>query len=472
MINGTSEIINGVHAQHLDPLLLAKSQTINSLGFIMIAYDHDLNLDASSFPVCNSIYYDLFFFNGALIYDCVRLNQDLRFTLNMNTALKTFYDQRENPGTSIYLYTAAEDILNRFRSTFYYEPCLKVQIEALSKKQISTLLKSSRCRRGIVECNEFINRKPSIELCEINSPEQLYTYEPLLKHGRLLLYDIDKNKEIIRERFLTTKISADAVQSKDNKVYTIPSSFKDIPLSVSVQSQIQNIDNNVEDDESDKIDPAEFTQFIQQILNSPMSKESKEDCRGESTQQNFVINVVDKEQNEIPDLFSKENIPNISGESISAVVNETQKKISSKAVKKKEQSKKPLNLETKKVALRQTVEGNTNEYIRIYERLFRSFRQRAFECFGAKCEFVISQAESRVRFLIPEFDIHNLTDETVTCVLDLLVAVIENASFLKRSRLRQATITLISDLYNKQYLLLEQHQAIDKIEQLYYKLKS
>ena len=42
---------------------------------------------------------------------------------------------------------------------------------------------------------------------------------------------------------------------------------------------------------------------------------------------------------------------------------------------------------------------------------------------------------------------------------------------MKRSRLRQAALTLVADLYNKQYEILEKNHAIDRVEQFYYKLK-
>ena len=112
-----------------------------------------------------------------------------------------------------------------------------------------------------------------------------------------------------------------------------------------------------------------------------------------------------------------------------------------------------------------------SEYVHIFERLFRSFRQQVFDCFGNKCEEVITHAEQKVRFLSPEFDCHSLNDNTVLSLLDLIENVIQETSLFKRSKLRQAAVTLISDLYNKQYELLEQHRAIDKVEQTYYRLK-
>ena len=105
------------------------------------------------------------------------------------------------------------------------------------------------------------------------------------------------------------------------------------------------------------------------------------------------------------------------------------------------------------------------------ERLFRSFRQQLFDSFGEKTEEVIADAERKVRFLTPEFDLHSLNENTAIHVLDLIETIAGGASFMKRSRLRQAALTLVADLYNKQYELFEQHRVIDKVEQFYYRLK-
>jgi hypothetical protein len=60
---------------------------------------------------------------------------------------------------------------------------------------------------------------------------------------------------------------------------------------------------------------------------------------------------------------------------------------------------------------------------------------------------------------------------TAPLVLDLIESVIQEASLLKRAKLRAAALALIADLYNKQYELLERHKAIDKVEQVYYRMK-
>jgi hypothetical protein len=83
----------------------------------------------------------------------------------------------------------------------------------------------------------------------------------------------------------------------------------------------------------------------------------------------------------------------------------------------------------------------------------------------------MSNAEQQVRLLAPEFDMENLTEDTVPLMLDIIDDMINRAPFLKRSKLRDAAQVLVADLYNKHFELLEQHNAIDKVEQNYFQLK-
>jgi len=501
MINGAQEIIGGVPGHHLDPLLLAKSQTRDSIGFIMIAYEQIANseIDPVSNPNQPFRFYDLFFFKGPLIYECARLNQDLRFKLNIDTALKTFNQFRELQSTKIFLYQASEEVILRFRSTFYYEPCLKVHIESLTKKQILTLLKTSRCQKGIIECNEFTQMRPAIQLVEVYSQEQLANFNPTLKHGRLLLYDVEKNREIIRERYslplnnLSNTIEqyqTIAEKISDTSLVIAPSlksSSNHIQISTSNNERCQMSDDLLDDYlATDKTEVDEFTKFIQQILNSPISEKStqfNEVQKDVVMQEGFVIHLDKNEnsnnvkiktpnhdaafQHNDSDKKSSKNAPEF--HAINKTFRERTKSKKLKSNDTKEESSRIIsdNISTTSTKIVQ----QPSEYVHLFERLFRSFRQQVFECFGDKCETVITRAEQKVRFLSPEFDYHNLNDDSALMMLDVIESIINDASLFKRSKLRQAAVTLISDLYNKQYNLLEQHHAIDKIEQIYYRLK-
>jgi hypothetical protein len=212
MLNDTTQIIGDVPGKHLDPLLVARSQAHNSLGFIMISYEQKPAI--ADTPI--ERYYDLLFFRGPEIYECARMNRDLRFQIRPELAFQTFSRMRRDDQARISLYTASDQVLSRFQSTLLYEPCLKVHIEGLPKKRIATLLKGTGCHRGIIECNQFIDPTPSIDLREINSPDDILHYQPAFKRGRLLVYDIEKNKELIEERYTSqSKRSTPSAPGRD-----------------------------------------------------------------------------------------------------------------------------------------------------------------------------------------------------------------------------------------------------------------
>ena len=136
MINGAVEIIGGVPGKHLDPLLLAQSQTTDSINLMVIAYE-------MSNPIVKEKFFDLLFLRGSNIFDCARMNQDLRFRLQVEKVIATFKSRSSDEGTMIHFYKASQESMEQFRSTFYYEPCLKIQLESLTKKSVQKLLSGS-----------------------------------------------------------------------------------------------------------------------------------------------------------------------------------------------------------------------------------------------------------------------------------------------------------------------------------------
>lgn len=485
MINGATQIIGGVPGRHLDPLLLAQSQARDSVGFIMITYERQPTQE----DLRPSRFYDLLFFRGPEIFECARLNQDLRFQLHHEVVIQTFKDLGRDERTRVFLFLASDELLHRFRSTFYYEPCLKVQVEALSKKQVVTLLKSTACRRGIIECNEFTDLAPSLDLSEISSPEDIIQYRPKFKHGRILLYDTEKNKELVRERysFHSKRRAHPSSDSVGNNAQ-----MEEKPNRASIQIFDASKQTDKFEQSLDEKEAEEFTEFIKKILNSPMTHgvETKEDH--DSGNKGFVVTRKERKK-EYPgqynDSVSPQAVSPPKGRPLRTPRNSTKSTVkqsdptadsldrnTEKTPSLADASSKPISSEQITVATPSVVAedfkvSDRPDYIKLFERLFRSFRQQIFDCYGDKCEAVIAEAERRVRFLTPEFDLHALNSETAIVMLDLVETIANDAPFFKRSKLREAALTLVADLYNKQYELLERHRAIEKVEQFYYSLK-
>ena len=84
----------------------------------------------------------------------------------------------------------------------------------------------------VIECNDFAQAIPKIDLQEIRSLQELISYVPASMKGRLLLYDIDKNNELIQERYnsntneLPLQISKPSAQQKTLILKREPIKFK------------------------------------------------------------------------------------------------------------------------------------------------------------------------------------------------------------------------------------------------------
>ena len=255
--------------------------------------------------------------------------------------------------------------------------------------------------------------------------------------GRLLLYDIDKNNELIQERY--------------------DSAPNELPLQISrppaqQQTLILKKDgfDGIQNQQSEMLNEAnQITELIKQILNTP---ESKQDSPGtlELEFPEMVIktsdqNRIDVEANTPP----QEQLPF--------------KRHSRRTIKKQADEPKEKKTEEKK--------EQQSEISTLFERIFRSFRRVVYECLGEKGETIIAQAESQVRLLHPDFSLSALTEQNAIVILDVIESVIKNVPLLKRSRVRNAVVILVADAYNKQYDLLERTKALDRFEQFYYELK-
>ena len=430
MINGAVEIIAGVPGKHLDPLLLAQSQTTDSINLMVIAYEIPN-------PIVKEKFFDLLFLRGSNIFDCARMNQDLRFRLQVEKVITTFKSRSSDEGTRIHFYKASQEQVEQFRSTFYYEPCLKIQLESLTRKSVQKLLSNSTCRHGIIECNDFAQAIPKIDLHEIRSLQELISYVPASMKGRLLLYDIDKNNELIQERY--------------------NSNANELPLQISkpsVQQQTLILKkegaDKIQSRQTEMINEAnEFAELVKQMLNTPEQKqdtpstlelEFPEMVIKSSDQNRSDVEANDKHQEQLP--F---------------------KRHSRRTIKKQTDEPKGKKIEEKKEA--------QSEIITLFERIFRSFRRVVYECLGEKSETIIAQAESQARLLHPDFSLSALTEANSIVILDVIESVIKNVPLLKRSRVRNAVVILVADAYNKQYDLLERTKALDRFEQFYYELK-
>jgi hypothetical protein len=343
MINGAIEIIRGVSSAHIDPLLLPESHGDASLGYIVIAYQDEPET------------FDMLFLKGKTITQCARINRDIRVMQPVDAVRGRL---RAGEGRAlVYLFQTTELSLDRFARTFHYEPCLKLQVELLTRRQRGTLVHSAGCRKGMLELDRFSGPLPAIELYDFDSPEELTLLESRLKQGRLILYDVERNRNL----FKGEPARAERESPRPPAPPLPPESVPPMPPGT-----------------------------------DPVAKAPKEDAPP----------------------------------------------------------------------------GPPEEIVLLFEKIFRSFRREAFECCGAKLEPLIHAAEHEVRLLNPEFDLNSLSRETAPAVLNLIEVMVREGPILRRSRLKSAALTLLADLYSRQYAILDRNGAVDSVESSYYRLRA
>ena len=182
MIAGALEIICGVDAGVVNPLLLPATQGEEKFDYIVIKYDDFQDV------------FDILFVRGNHVAEYVCIHHDLRAILGVKSVemLLLACGMR----CRVYLFSVSRQSYERFLRTFYCEPTLNVVIDRLSRNQISGLLMDSGCRNGILEVDRSGLPFPQIDLARFHSPEELLHEASRFRRGRIILYDLELNSAI------------------------------------------------------------------------------------------------------------------------------------------------------------------------------------------------------------------------------------------------------------------------------------
>jgi hypothetical protein len=382
------------------------------------------------------------------------MNADLRRQLHLDVALQTFNRLGREECTRLFLFSAPQDDLEHFRSTFLLEPSLKVHLEGMTRKQLRRLLSSVSCSKGLIECNEFAQPLPSIDLKVIAAPDDVSQYNPPFKHGRVLIYDIDRHDE-----FLDLNQDPCTEGSNLQNGQGSPSNRDDISNNDITGTSRRGMAVSA----SDEKEAEEFSAFMARLLQSTPTSLPNDSVVGENRPSKSARDEFPPQE----DLFI---VTHREPDGVTATNNDLRP---SPPIHRRDHRdhQSPRKPKTNRPGPSPSTPPESADFVRLFERLLRSFRQQVFEAFGDKSDDVISKAEGQIRFITPEFDLRSLTPETAVFTLDLIERVANEASFLTRPRLRQAALTLVADLYNKQYEILEKNSVIVWVEQFYFKLK-
>jgi hypothetical protein len=185
MISGALEIIYGVDAGLVHPLLLPASQGAEKFGYIVITYEDSPEV------------FDILFVRGDHVEEYAGLHHDLRTLLSEESVKMEL--AACGMRCRVYLFSVSRQGFDRFRRTFHTVPSVNVVIDRLSRKQLSSLLIGSGCKNGILEIDRPSHPFPLIVLNRFHSAEELLKEASRFRQGRMIVYDLELNK-LIRQR--------------------------------------------------------------------------------------------------------------------------------------------------------------------------------------------------------------------------------------------------------------------------------
>jgi hypothetical protein len=178
MLTGATAVFSSVPAVFIDPFALAGCQMEGMCGYVAVTY-------TGGRAMC-----DLLFLFGHTIDRIGRITPDYRLLVSDEDARDSIAASRSEPGTTVSLFQAQREAMDRFAATFTVEPTLKLLLGTLSRRQVHDLLSRSGCRHAILE---FLNPSlspPRIHQVEFTSGHAYPDTPRGFRSGRLFLYDI------------------------------------------------------------------------------------------------------------------------------------------------------------------------------------------------------------------------------------------------------------------------------------------
>jgi len=182
VISGALEIICGVEAALVHPLLLPASQGPEKFGYIVIAYDDSPDV------------FDILFVHGDRVAEYAGLHHELRTLLTEDSVRRGLAACAMR--CRVYLFSVSRQGFDRFLMTFHCVPSVNVVIDRLSRKQLSSLLTGIGCTNGILEIDRPAFPFPLMDLNRFHSVEELLKEAFRFRQGRMIVYDLELNSMI------------------------------------------------------------------------------------------------------------------------------------------------------------------------------------------------------------------------------------------------------------------------------------
>ncbi|MGB6120441.1 MAG: hypothetical protein WBG80_00910 [Bacteroidota bacterium] len=192
MITGSKLVFSNVPACQLDPFLMAEGRISGEEGFVVISYPEGCH--------------DLLFLRGKEIRIATHLRPEYRFPLQPDAVRDRYRRYRSDSRTVLSFYLSPSDSIRRFLSTFYYKSFLNIELDLLGRRQRQVLAAKTEGEQWLVELDRSPLARtstasslvPSIEIQEVRKREELQSLLTGMTSGRLILYDLERNLEMLR----------------------------------------------------------------------------------------------------------------------------------------------------------------------------------------------------------------------------------------------------------------------------------
>ncbi len=393
MLHGAAHILGPVSALHVDPFALAQAQVEGTHGYVLISPGEEDDRRT----------YIVIFFEGPRVRECVRLEREERSFVDIST-VRTTIANAERDRTMVHLFTLDRPGIDQFLAVVPRAPCLKVQVDTLSRKQIETLVRGSGRGNMIAERNDFSLNPPIFEFQSTQQDQALPTFEMGFKQGGFLLY-----RSVALDSGSDPGVELDA---------SIP--------------------------EADQV--AEFMRFIRDL-----QTEQEEPARTDHIARlPEVKRISPKRDRKLPPRKQ------VHKGTLSSPPPEPPLVFKAPSPKTPPLPGKPIQTDP------------APEIVGVFQRLLHSFRRESMTILGSRCSSIFDESEKAIRVVSPDFNSRKLCTDTAILVLDLVDAVISSAPVLRRSKIRNIALLLITDLYNKHFDVLEQLGVLGRVEQFYF----
>ena len=437
MIQNALHILGPVSGLHLDPFLLVDSQSKGIGGYVMICLA-DRGVSREYYLLC---------FDGEGSVDCVRLTAEGRSFIGVDIA-RSEYSLMDKGRVMVHLFTIDSSPMERFFATLRNEPCFKIRIDTLRRRQVEMLVRTYGSQEVLAERNDLTSELPRMEFQPMFPGQPLPIFAMGFGRGGFLLYRC---------------LEAEGLPNGT----TVPSASPDLP---GVAQSSTHFTPAI------AMHPGGLG--VAQPAAQPTTAPPNLPPRSESAPRGAPSMSAPT----APSAGPKNVRPGAHGTRAGAFVDAVRDALrpgsvrATRAAKSTEPPEQLDFLPTSKVpgdsgspaTVSAKGRAQVPEIVGLLQQLVDDFRRQTMSILGSKGVLVFESCERQLRKQMSQFRSDEIDDETALLAVDLIDAVVRAAPLLKRSKLRGITLTLIADLYNKHFEVLNRHGLIPRVEEVYF----